>query len=153
MTTCNRAALGNGYTLGNDLAPVRAACPLACGLCTSDFTMTVQMKLFNLDGSAGTFMINDGHFGFEGACQCTFTEGPFFGDAFTNVQPDPQSHGFVEGQLMTFRVTRRGSTFEFWASEQLVHTYESDEAITSIGFRPHRATFQIYDWQIVRHNQ
>jgi hypothetical protein len=30
-------------------------------------------------GSAGTFMINDGHFGFEGACQCTFTEGGFFG--------------------------------------------------------------------------
>ena len=25
-----------------------------------DFTMTAQMKLFDLDGSAGTFRINDG---------------------------------------------------------------------------------------------
>ena len=45
---------------------------------------------------------------------------------------------------MTFRVQRRGSTFEFWASGLLVHTYESDEPVTSIGFRPHRATFQLY---------
>ena len=35
---------------------MREACPRACGLCTSDFTMTAQMKLFDLDGSAGTFM-------------------------------------------------------------------------------------------------
>ena len=73
--------------------------------------------------------------------------------ALTQLDGDPEENGFVEGQLMTFRVSRRGSTFEFWASEQLVYTYESDEEITSIGFRPHRATFKIYDWQIVRHNQ
>jgi hypothetical protein len=46
-----QAAIGNGYSLGNDLAPVRAACPRACGLCTSDFTMTVQMKVYDLDGT------------------------------------------------------------------------------------------------------
>ena len=69
----------------------------------------------------------------------------------TNVHSDPQASGFVEGQLMTFRVERRGATFSFYASELLVHTYESEADVTSIGFRPHRATFQIYDWQLVRH--
>ena len=51
-----------------------------------------------------------GNFGFEGACQCTFTEGGFFGGSLnTNVGPagSPQENGFVEGQLMTFRVERR----------------------------------------------
>ena len=56
VESCGAGALRNGYTLGNDLSPVREACPRACGLCTSDFTMTAQMKLFDLDGSAGTFM-------------------------------------------------------------------------------------------------
>eukprot|EP01052_Picozoa_sp_SAG31_P051800 SAG31_NODE_12474_length_939_cov_0.980952_2_plen_165_part_00 len=120
-------------------------------------TQVVQMKLFDLDGSAGTFMINDGHFGFEGACQCTFTEGGFFGGVLTTdldgdgTNDDPQENGFVEGQLMTFRVERRGSTFSFYASELRVHTYSTDVPVTSIGFRPHRATFQIYDWQLYRH--
>jgi hypothetical protein len=51
LLDCKQAAIGNGYSLGNDLAPVRAACPRACGLCTSDFTMTVQMKVYDLDGT------------------------------------------------------------------------------------------------------
>ena len=136
---------------------------------TGDFTMTAQMKLFDLDGSAGTFMINDGHFGFEGACQCTFTEGGFFGGVLnTDLDSqcedsdnsggdlgagctDPEDHGFVEGQLMTFRVERRGNVFTFWASELLVHTYRTDVAVASIGWRPHRATFFVYDWQVIRH--
>ena len=137
--------------------------------------------------------VNDGHFGFEGACQCTFTEGGFFvnGDAFSICRTvrlltlesiiipqggvlntdidnrcddadnsaaelgagctDPAEHGFVEGQLMTFRVERRGELFTFWASEILVHRYRTDAAVTSIGWRPHRATFFVYDWQVVRH--
>ena len=56
------------------------------------------------------FALMAGHFGFEGACQCTFTEGPFFGGVLTTgVGPagSPQENGFVEGQLMTFRVERR----------------------------------------------
>lgn len=134
---------GNFLTYIQDFGSAAAA---------GDFTMTAQMKLFDLDGSAGTFMINDGHFGFEGACQCTFTEGGFFGGVLTNVHDDPQASGFVEGQLMTFRVERRGSTFTFWASEQLVHSYISDVPVTSIGFRPHRATFFVYDWQVIRHD-
>ena len=64
---------------------------------------------------------------------------------------DPAEHGFVEGQLMTFRVERRGELFTFWASEILVHRYRTDAAVTSIGWRPHRATFFVYDWQVVRH--
>ena len=113
--------------------------------------------------------VNDGHFGFEGACQCTFTEGGFFGGVLnTDLDSqcedadnsghdlgsgctDPSEHGFVEGQLMTFRVERRGQLFTFWASEILVHRYRTDAAVTSIGWRPHRATFFVYDWQVVRH--
>ena len=109
------------------------------------------------------------HFGFEGACQCTFTEGGFFGGVLnTDLDSqcddsdnsghtlgsgctDPSEHGFIEGQLMTFRVERRSNTFTFWASELLVHTYRTDVAVISIGWRPHRATFFIYDWQVVRH--
>ena len=113
--------------------------------------MELQMKITDLDGSAATFNINDGRFGFEGACQCVFTEGGFFGNVLTNVHGDPQSF-FIEGELLTFRVVRRGSIFTFWASEQLVHTFESDVDVTSIGLRPHRAVFKIYDWQIIRHN-
>jgi hypothetical protein len=45
----------------------------------------------------------------------------------------------------------RGNTFTFWASEILVLTYRTDVPITSIGWRPHRATFFVYDWQVIRH--
>ena len=43
---------GNFLTYTHDFGSSAAA---------GDFTMTAQMKLFDLDGSAGTFMINDGH--------------------------------------------------------------------------------------------
>ena len=46
----------------------------------------------------------------------------------------------------------RGNAFTFWASEVLVYTYETDDVpVTSTGWRPHRATFFLYDWQVVRH--
>ena len=60
-----------------------------------------------------------GNFGFEGACQCTFTEGGFFGGSLnTDVGPtgSPQENGFVEGQLMTFRVERREKTANAFAA-------------------------------------
>ena len=81
----------------------------------------------------------------------------FFGGVLTTdldgdgTDDDPQDNGFVEGQLMTFRVERRGAVFSFYASEMRVHRYSSEAQVTSIGFRPHRATFDIYDWQLHRH--
>ena len=56
LVDSKQAAIGNGYSLGNDLAPVREACPRACGLCTSDFTMTVQMKVYDLDGNIAAIL-------------------------------------------------------------------------------------------------
>jgi hypothetical protein len=131
--------------------------------CASDFSMELQMKLFDLDGSAAQFKLGGvfdgpesvtGEFVFEGSCQCTFTQGVFFGNepgtdnAITRVADDPQASGFVEGELMTFRVDRRGSTLEFWASERLLYSYDTQAAISEMGLRPFRGRFQLYDWQV-----
>jgi hypothetical protein len=58
---CNAdSGTANGWGYFQPLDGVRVACPRSCGLCPGDFSMEAQLKLFNLDGSAGTFMINVG---------------------------------------------------------------------------------------------
>lgn len=114
---------------------------------TGDWTSTMKIVLTNLDGSAATFEFNrNSHFGFEGACQCVFAEGPFYGD-FQNMG-DPAPLGIVEGAVLDFVVQRSGATFTISVNGNVVQTHTSSEPITSIGLRPHRATMRLYDWTV-----
>ena len=129
----------------------------AYDLGTDDFTVDIALTLTELDGSAATFEINgDSHFGFEGACQCVFVEGPFFGDMDARRamgQDDwqvglPADFGILEGVEADFQVRRRGNAMQFYWNGQLVLDYNTANRVTQIGLRPHRATIKLYDWQV-----
>ena len=87
-----------------------------------------------------------GHFGFEGSCQCVFAEGPFY-DAFQNMG-DPANFGILEGIMMNFVVQRRGNDYTISVNGKTVQTHTQAIPITSIGLRPHRATFKLYEWSV-----
>ena len=87
-----------------------------------------------------------GHFGFEGSCQCVFAEGPFYG-AFQNMG-DPANFGILEGIMMNFVVQRRGNDYTISVNGKTVQTHTQAIPITSIGLRPHRATFKLYEWSV-----
>ena len=58
-----------------------------------------------------------------------------------------QENGFVEGQLITSRVERCGSTLSFFTSELRVHTYGTEVAVSLLFFSTAPYYFPVYDWR------
>lgn len=107
------------------------------GLGKGDFRVSARVKLDRLDGTAATFVLDDSHFGFDGAKKTFFAEGPLFGgaarglgDATVCVQP---------GIAFAFDVVREGGTTRFLIDGREVFRKERwDEPVERVGFRPWR---------------
>jgi len=95
--------------------------------------------------SAASFMLGENHFGFEGRSQKMFIEGPQFGKVSKNIG----NPAVLENVPFHFEVKHHGELLTFLIDGKTVHEMKfQPKKLGVIGFRPHRATMQIYSCSV-----
>ena len=134
--------------------------------CTGDFTSTMKLVVTGLCGSAASFEFKynsvwpgrkgscGGRLGFAGKKGGIFTDETSLFDGVTNCPGKVAPYGFVDGELMTFVVQRRGDDYTISVTtsavgEKVVLTHTKAGDIQGLGLRPWRSTIRLYEWTVV----
>ncbi len=110
-----------------------------------DFTISTQLSLEVLNGTAASFDMGENRFGFDGRDSLFFTEGTDWGAT--------QFHGSADdlitpGAPFELTVTRAGSEISFWIDGNLIVTKTLNSgSLSNVGFRPWRNTMRIYEFE------
>lgn len=110
------------------------------------FEIQAKLRLLNQQKSAATFQIGDSHFGFEGASETLFVNGPLFGQLKFIGNPDDY---FPSEQWFDLQIVGNGKTITFFLNRQEVIQVEDPQTgFELIGLRPWRSTMQVASWTI-----
>lgn len=109
-------------------------------IAAGDFTITTNLTLAELNGTAASFMLGSNHFGFDGRGKKFFLEGR----EFPKQDLGSNSKILTAGQAFDFTVTRKNSQLSFMIDQQPITTFKfHNNEVASFGFRPHRNTMSI----------
>ncbi len=110
------------------------------------FQIDARLRLIGQKKSAATFQLGRSHFGFEGATEKVFVNGPIFGDLKFLGDPDDF---FESERWFDFQVVSNGNTIRFLLNgKQALAVDDPGTGFDLIAFRPWRSTMQIADWKI-----
>lgn len=114
------------------------------GLGKGGFTIRARLSLDELDRTAAAFTIDGNQFGFEGAHQWMFVQGPEFGKS--RILGDPRKF-ITPGKPFEFEVTRAAGRLTFRIDEKEVWScpFHMNE-IHWFALRPWRATMRIHEF-------
>jgi len=108
------------------------------------FEIDVKLRLINQEKSAATFQLGDSHFGFEGATEQVFVNGPLFGKIKFLGSPDDF---FKSGDWFDLNVTSDGKNISFSLNDkQVVEVDDPGTGFDLIALRPWRSTMQVAKW-------
>lgn len=114
---------------------------------SGDFRIKARLKLARLDGSAASFEIAGGRFGFDGRGGTFFTEGGWFAEG-GKLTAKPADF-ITPGKPFEFEVVRERSTTRFLIDRHEVHRLEGwTEPAGRVGFRPWRNRMEIGSFSI-----
>ena len=104
---------------------------------SGDFHILARVALARLDGSAASFEIADGRFGFDGKGGTLFAEGGPFAQS---AKPSGKSAEYMSaGKPFDFEVIRKKSTTRFLIDgREILHIGNWDGPAGRVGFRPWR---------------
>jgi len=122
-----------GHGVGND---VLADSEILEG----DFLLSAELRIKNQRGSAASFFLEGNHFGFEGASETIFVNGPIFG-GLKLMMPAPEV--VPRGQWVHFEVERKDGLILFRVNEKQITSVKSSVSFKNFGFRPWRSTMQV----------
>ncbi|QDT32720.1 sialidase family protein [Thalassoglobus polymorphus] len=110
------------------------------------FQVDARLRLIGQEKSAATFQLGNSHFGFEGAAEEVFVNGPIFGDLKFIGNPDDY---FESEDWFDFQVISDGKAIRFLLNgKEAVSVEDPGTGFDTIAFRPWRSTMQIADWKI-----
>ena len=117
-----------------------------------DMTITMTLKLSSLGSTASLFTINSdtGGFGFDASGnEIWIPDGALGARTFLGSRMDV---GVVDDALFDLRMQRVSSLWHLSIIVAGVTTFSyeraSTEAVVSLGYRPHRSTVKIYEWDV-----
>jgi sialate O-acetylesterase len=112
------------------------------GVSEAKFTLSLNQ----LNGTAASLQIEDSHFLFDAKGNHLATEGPLFGDQLRFLAIPP----LQSGQRFELGLMRQDErvVITINGQEVAIGGLPEQQALGSIWLRPHRGTFQLYDWQV-----
>lgn len=109
------------------------------------FELSFKLKLVNQEKSAATFQLGESHFGFEGASEKVFVNGPLFGKLKFLGDPDDY---FKSEEWFDFSVTSNGEQIAFSLNGEVVIKVDDPGAgFDLVGLRPWRSTMRVAEWR------
>ena len=105
-----------------------------------DFLLSAELRIKNQHGSAASFFLEGNHFGFEGASETVFVNGPIFG-GLKLMMSAPEV--VPRGQWIHFEVERKEGLILFRVNEKQITSVKSSLVFEDFGFRPWRSTMQV----------
>ena len=105
---------------------------------SGDFRLAADLVLEKRDHTAASFRFDGGHFGFDGASNALFLEGPAFGGG-----PRFLASPLQDGKPFRFVVERRGADLRFRIDGRLLAATRWPQPIEMLGFRPHRGVLEV----------
>ncbi len=110
------------------------------------FQVDARLRLIGQEKSAATFQLGNSHFGFEGAAEQVFVNGPIFGDLKFIGNPD---EFFESEDWFDFQVISDGKKIRFLLNgKEATSVDDPGTGFDTIAFRPWRSTMQIANWKI-----
>lgn len=108
------------------------------------FGLHVKLRLINQEKSAASFQLGESHFGFEGATEQVFVNGPLFGKIKFLGSPDDF---FTSEDWFDLNVTSDGKTISFCLNDKpVIQVDDPGTGFDMIALRPWRSTMQVADW-------
>ena len=105
------------------------------------FRIRARLRLLEQRGSAASFFLDGNHFGFEGAGNTLFVNGPLFGGLKLLGSPDDS---FPRGEWFDFEVRAEKKEIRFLLGGKEAHRVRySGRGFQRMGFSPWRAQMQI----------
>ena len=105
------------------------------------FRVRARLRILKQRASAASFFLGDNHFGFEGAKQTIYVNGPLFGGL--KLLGTPQEF-FERGDWFDFEVRGADGQLSFLLNGKLAHSVKySDQGFDRLGFSPWRSTMHI----------
>ncbi|MEO1999577.1 MAG: sialidase family protein [Planctomycetaceae bacterium] len=106
-----------------------------------EFRVRARLRILDQRASAASFFLGNNHFGFEGAKQTIYLNGPLFGGL--QLLGTPQEF-FKRGDWFDFEVVGRNGQISFLLNGTKVHSVKwAGERFDKLGFSPWRSTMQI----------
>jgi hypothetical protein len=110
------------------------------------FRVTARLRIIDQERSAAGFFFDENYFGFEGAVETIFVNGPFV-DELTHLTKATEV--FDREAWIVFELELRNGVYTYRINDEVVSSIESPiRPSKRIGFRPHRGTLQISRWTI-----
>lgn len=110
------------------------------------FRVTARLRIIEQERSAAGFFFDENYFGFEGAIETVFVNGPFV-DELTHVTKSTAV--FDREAWIEFELELVDGVYTYRINDEVVTSIESSARPSRrIGFRPHRGTMQISQWTI-----
>jgi len=110
------------------------------------FRVRARLRILNQQASAASFFLGNNHFGFEGAKQTIYLNGPLFGGL--RLLGSPQKF-FQRGDWFDFEVVAADGRVSFLLNGKTVHsTKYAGRGFDNLGFSPWRGTMQIRHWSL-----
>lgn len=104
-----------------------------------NFEIEVELAVADLGGNAATMMLNDNHFGWEGAAGEMFVEGPLFGKQLLG--PTVVS----EDAMFSFHVVRKNDLVQFLIDGEVVFaTRLENDVPVHLALRPWRSRLRVH---------
>ncbi len=107
----------------------------------ANFRVVARVRILEQRGSAASFFLGPGHFGFEGARETLYVNGGIFGGLSLLGSP---TEYFPRGEWFDFEVVGKEGEIEFRLNGKLAHrvTYDGS-GFERVGFSPWRSQMQI----------
>lgn len=105
-----------------------------------DFTLTLDITMERLDGSAASFMLGSNHFGLDGRGETFFLEGKDFSQGKVG-----SHHGILQaGKEFKLVISRQADQLSFSIDGKEITSFQYPRGeIAGFGFRPHRNSVSI----------
>ncbi len=111
-----------------------------------NFELSAKLKLSNQKGSAASFFIGENHFGFEGAKETLYLNGPLFGGL--KLLGSPEDY-FKRGEWFEFSVKTENQSLNFFLNGKKAYSVSFKDSLQGdLGFSPWRSTMYIKECTI-----
>ncbi|GAB4236109.1 MAG: hypothetical protein Kow00121_63480 [Elainellaceae cyanobacterium] len=115
-------------------------------IAAGDFSITANLSLASINGTAASFEIDGDRFGFDSRSYQFFTEGDDWGAAQTY---GLAANYITPGQRFDLQVVRQGADISFLINGTSIVTRTLTSGnLSNVGFRPWRNTMRLYDFEL-----